>query len=206
MASGFSGLRKVPAEPAAALLDRAGFALGTPLDAPAHASVAEVLTELWARAAQGDVLRLLSAALPMREGVWWACLAARDRLPAGAATTPCLEAAEAWVRAPGEAARQKAAEALASVRPRDATRFAAMAALYSEGTAGTGDLAAHPVPKGAARQMVLAANLDALCEAPDPQAQFRVIVARGLDLARGGNGQGSGQGSGQGGGGRMGGA
>ena len=189
MSGGFTGLRKVPASPAAALLERAGFRLGMPLDAPAHASVAEVLTELWGRTAQGDVLRVLAASLPMREGDWWACLAARDRLPEGAATTPCLEAAEAWVRSPGDEARRNAAEALADVAPRDTTRFPALAALYSEGTIGTGDLAGHPAPKGAARQMILAANIDAMCEAPDPPAHFRVLVARGVDIARGGNGR-----------------
>ena len=189
MAGGFTGLRKVPAEPAAALLDRAGLSLGTALGAPPHASVAEVLTELWSQAAQGDVLRVLSAALPVREGVWWACLAARDRLPPGADATPCLEAAEAWVRAPGDETRRRAAEAVADVGPRDMTRFPALAALYSDGTIGTGDLAGHPAPKGAARQMVLAANIDAMCEAPDPHAHFRVLVARGVDIARGGNGR-----------------
>lgn len=190
MSGGFTGLRKVPAEPAAALLERAGFRLGVPLDAPAHASVAEVLTELWGRTAQGDVLRVLAASLPMREGVWWACLAARDRL-SGGAVTPCLEAAEAWVRAPGEDARQKAADALSDVGPRDVTRFPALAALYSDGTIGTGELAGHPAPKGAARQMMLAANIDAMCEAPDPQGHFRTLVARGVDIARGGNGRGN---------------
>ena len=190
MSGGFTGLRKVPAEPATVLLERAGLALSEPVKAPAHASVGEVLTELWARGAQGDVLRLLAAALPMREAVWWACLAGRDLLPPGAATTPCLDAAEGWVRAPDDASRQRAADAVAAVAPRDATRFPAMAALYSDGTVGPGDMAAHPAPKGAARQMVLAANVDAMCEAADPQAQFRVIVARGLDIARGGNGRG----------------
>ncbi|MBC7740321.1 MAG: hypothetical protein H7245_24645, partial [Candidatus Saccharibacteria bacterium] len=98
----FLNLTKIPKQPAARMLAMANAELETELSAPASASVETVLQELYEKGALIDMLRLLSVALPARERVWWACLAARDTLKSGAKLPPPLAAAEAWVFKPTE--------------------------------------------------------------------------------------------------------
>jgi hypothetical protein len=87
---------EIPAE-AAALL--AG--IGTPAEAIGALAAAEFLAE---------AARLAAHALPRREAVWWACMCARHTAPAEPpplAVQVC-EAAETWVRRPGEDAGRAA--------------------------------------------------------------------------------------------------
>ncbi|OZA10157.1 MAG: hypothetical protein B7Y02_11245, partial [Rhodobacterales bacterium 17-64-5] len=90
MSERFSGLTKLIRQPAARLLAHANAELDTELTSPASASVEVVLAELDQKGAVIDMLRLLSVALPPRERVWWACLAARDSLAPGAKVPPPL--------------------------------------------------------------------------------------------------------------------
>lgn len=186
----FADLKKVPRQPAARLLALANARLGTPVSAPASAPVEAVLAELSQKGALVDMLRLLSVALPARERVWWACLAARDVIGAGAEPPPPLKAAEAWVFKPTEETREAARAALELADVNDDTVHCATGVLYCDGTLGPGPLAEHAAPPGAAEICAFAMNVIALGKRPDDFPVFgQLLVDRALDIARGGNGR-----------------
>jgi hypothetical protein len=161
----------------------------TPIDAPARASVAEVLAEFEAKGALIDMLLLLAHALPPREATWWACLAARDILLEGAAPTASLKAAEAWVFRPGIETRAQAREAFDAAGNEDDTFFCAMAASFADGTLGPGELDDYDAPPGAVGGAVFGMVLTSLFDDEDQvEARGPLLLARALDIARGGNG------------------
>jgi hypothetical protein len=187
----FQNLKKLLNDPAAKLLAQANIKLDTKLKAPASAPVPVVLAELDAAGAVLDMLQLLSVALPGREATWWACLAARDIL--GAETKkvpPSLAAAEAWVFKPTEENRAHARVALETAEVGDDTTFCAMAALYTAGSLGPNELSDYPAPPGGVSAAVLAMNmLSASAHAKKAAAHMQMLLDRGLDIARGGNGR-----------------
>lgn len=184
-------MTKVPQAPAARILADANARLTAKLDAPASAALEEVLEELDGKGAQVDILRLLGAALPPRERVWWACLAARDFVGAAPENnTPALAASEAWVFRPTDENREKASEAMDVSEPDDDTIHCAMGVLYSDGTLGPGDLAGHAAPPGAAEVVAFAMNVIAMDHHQgDLDAYVQLLIDRGVDIARGGNGK-----------------
>lgn len=187
----FEALRKLPDEPAAKLLARGNAKLQTTLDAPASASVAEVLSELDAKGALIDMLKLLAYTLPPRETTWWACLSARDILSADAsALPPPLKAAEDWVLQPSEETRAGARAALDSAPNDDKTVLCAMAASFADGTLGPGELDDYDAPPGAVGGAVFGITLTALFHDEDQvEVRGQWLLERALDIARGGNGQ-----------------
>ncbi|SFH79856.1 DUF6931 family protein [Albimonas pacifica] len=186
----FEGLRKLSPEPAAKILAGVGAVLETPVEAPARALVPEVLAELEAKGATVDMLRLLAHALPPREAVWWACLSARDLLPADRAAPTPLAAAEAWVLRPGPETRARARAALEAAHHLDDTSLCAMAASMADGTLGPGELDDYPAPPGAVAGAAHAlAVLSMFRDAERAAAQGAWLVARALDIARGGGGR-----------------
>ncbi|MCR9108563.1 hypothetical protein [Marivita sp. XM-24bin2] len=191
MAGRFSNLTKIPTDPAAKLLAQANMKLETRLDAPASASVEDVLSELDAKGANVDLLRLLSIALPPRERVWWACLAARDIVGAGVDNeTPSLQASEAWVFRPGDETREKAIASTEHADNDDVTVHCAMAVMYSDGTSGTGDLAQVPAPPGGSSIAAFAMNVEAIATRTDDfDAYIQELIDRAVDIGRGGNGK-----------------
>lgn len=190
MTTRFADLKKIPREPAARLLAKANARLQTRLRAPAAAPIETVLAELEAASAWVDIIRLLSAALPPRERVWWACLAARDLIGAEAKPTPTLAAAEAWVFKPTEENRVALRAALDGADVYDDCTLCATAALFADGTLGPGEHAHHPAPPGAAEAAAFGMNLLALGHAKGPfPAEANALIDRALDIARGGNGR-----------------
>ncbi len=193
MGERFDNLRKIPKEPAARLLALANARLTTPVRTPASADVATVLAALEAAGAAEaavDMLRLLSAALPPRERVWWACLAGRDLTGPDAKPPATLAAAEAWVFKPTEENRAAARAALDTADPDDAASLCAVAAVFADGTMGPGDLAAHPAPPGASQAAAFGMNLRAIGTGGDDfAAEAGRLIDRALDIARGGNGR-----------------
>ncbi|MGQ0565409.1 MAG: DUF6931 family protein [Gemmobacter sp.] len=191
MSTRYENLKKIPPEPAAKLLASANTKLQTKLAAPASAPVATVLKELEEKAAKIDVLRLLSVVIPAREATWWACLAARD-LIGGADVKPVpppLACAERWVFKPTQENRQLARQAFEGAEMDDDTAYCAMAALYADGTLGPGDMNQHPAPPNGVSAAVLAMNLIAMRANVDRmQVYLDILIDRGLDIARGGNG------------------
>lgn len=189
MTERFTDLKKLPSAPAARLMANAGLKLSTRLKAPASASVAAVLSELETRQAWVDMVLLLAVALPPREGVWWACLAARDILGAAPPTT-CLAAAEAWVFKPAEEdLRLQLQSVVDAAEIDDPASHCATAALYAPGNMGPGEMAEHPAPPAVVAASIFAMNMDSIKGRDDPIARMRFLIERALDIARGGNGR-----------------
>ena len=192
MSTRFENLKKIPPEPAAKLLANANTKLQTKLAAPASAPVGTVLKELEEKAAKIDILRLLSVAIPAREATWWACLAARDLIggPDVKPVPPPLACAERWVFKPTQENRQLAREAFEGAELDDDTAYCAMAALYADGTLGPGEMNQHPAPPNGVSAAVLAMNMIAMrANVERMQVYLDILIDRGLDIARGGNGK-----------------
>lgn len=187
----FKDMIKIPRDPAAKLLADARAQLATPIQAPASAPVDVVLAELDAKGELIDMLHLLAIALPPRERVWWACLAARDYVGPKTEKDPRpLAAAEAWVFDPNDDNRSAASDAVDQAYVDDDTVHCALAALYFDGTLGPGDLAKYPAPAGAASAAAFGMNIVALGELSDRFEEHGVIlIDRAVDIARGGNGR-----------------
>ncbi len=195
-ASRFEGLKKLPEKPAAQVLREVEVELKTPLKCPETASISEVLTELAGEPdkivpAEIDMMRLLAQAMPRREAVWWSCLAARDIVGHTKKDVPkCLETAEAWVFRPGDDTRRAAFEAMKVAKPFDDTSLCAMVAVYASGSFGPDELEEAVVPPGVFGNIVLGMLLTSLGAAPaDEFDRGQVLIDRGLDIARGGNGR-----------------
>jgi uncharacterized protein DUF6931 len=189
MSERFKDLKKIPDAPASRILAMAQIKLGTEIAAPASASVQQVLEELETLDAPVDILLLLAFALPPRESVWWACLAARDLVgPGKEAATPSLKAAEAWVFSPTPENRENARVAMETAFNDDDTSLCAVAAFYAEGNMGEGDMAGLEAPPAALGAAVFGMNMEALGAADDFFAHMERVTDRGLDIARGGNG------------------
>ena len=184
-------LKKISKEPVAKLMANAGLKLETDLGLPTVAGVGEYLTALDRQAAHIDILKLLSVALPPREAVWWACLAAEDIAGAsGKKEPPALAAAKAWVYKPDDENREAVQVAMQNADFDDGTVLCALAAYYADGSVGTGDLKEHPAPPGSVPASVLAQNVSALdVHGDDVEATFDLMIRRALDIARGGNGK-----------------
>lgn len=186
----FTGLTKIPDQPAARLLSLAGARLGVKLEAPASALVPEVLSELERKGAMVDILRMLAVALPPRERVWWACLAARDLVDGGLATPTIVEAVEVWVRKPVEDNLIPVRRAVDAADPDDDTTLAGHAALNAMGRMGPQDLANFEAPPGASEVYALVMNAKSLTmDDIDPEARAQLLIDRALDIARGGQGE-----------------
>jgi hypothetical protein len=188
--SAYRDLKKLPGTPAAKILGQCNVVLQTRLDAPASASVADVLTELEAKGALLDMLQLLAHSLPPREATWWACLSARDMVPEGAAIPAPLKAAETWVFQPGVESRTRAREALDSAGNEDETVLCAMAASFADGTLGPGELEDYEAPPGAVGGAVFGMALISLFHDEEKvETRGPLLLARALDIARGGSGK-----------------
>lgn len=136
-----------------------------------------------------DALRLIAHALPKREAVWWACMCARLR-PEPAALAS-LEAAETWVRQPGEAHRRAAMAAAEAGAFRHAEDWAAVAAFWSGGSMSPeGQPMVEPAGNltgvAVASSIILAAMRQSPERAP---ARMRQFLASARDIAAGGAGR-----------------
>ena len=183
----FDQLKKLPPDPAARLLSMKNFKLETPLKSPASAPVPAVLDELQSEGAPFDIMRLLAVALPPREAVWWACLAARDIVGHEAKQVPRpLAMAEQWVFKPNDDTREAARAAMETAEMNDDTVYCAMAAAYADGMIQP-DVAAPPNAVPAAVMCMLVIALGVHAEVFEDHTDL--LIARGLDIARGGNGR-----------------
>lgn len=185
----FIALKKLPDHPAARTLAQSNVVLQTPLEAPASACAATLLSELDSKGAQIDMLQLLAHTLPPREGTWWACLAARDILADADKLTPSIKAAEAWVLQPSLETRTNARAALDTAPNEDETVLCAMAASFADGTLGPGEYEDYDAPPGAVGGAVFGMMLLSLFDQEDEvEARGTLLLDRALDIARGGNG------------------
>ena len=133
--------------------------------------------------------QVLAHALPVRERVWFACLAAQRLLPPEVKSSPCLTAARAWVYKPNIKTRENVAKAIAEAQPDDPTVLAADAAFH--GIVGGLDDEVKS-PPAACSAMVFAAVIQALFDGENEEAlqqNWHDLVACGVNIAQGGNGQ-----------------
>ena len=191
MSERYQNLTKVQKQPVAKMLANCGMKLNVELSAPASAMADVVLAELDQKKEWLELLKVMSVILPPRERVWCACLAARDFIGAKSKKDPLpLAAAETWVFEPNETNREAVFHALQDTDPGDDTVHCGSAALYYNGTLGTGDMAEHPAPPGGAELSAFVMNVVALGHHSDKfDSHMQLLIDRALDIARGGNGR-----------------
>jgi len=160
----------------------------------------EAVIERFAKADHGpEAMRLLAFALPKREAVWWACLAARadiaaDPKPARPAQITCLEAAEAWVYKPVEDRRLACYRAAQACNPDRPAVMVALAAAFSGGSLTPPDsppeVQAVPPDDSLTPQMVGHTLVMATYRIDPVTAPKRLdrFLDQGRDIARGGTG------------------
>ena len=140
-----------------------------------------------------DAARFLSFALPIREGVWWSCVVARVNLPSEppADTLSALQAAEAWVYSPeDDGIRRKCLACAEALKFDGAASYAALAAFWSGGSMAPEGLPEVVPDPSLGPTGVGAAILLAVTNGPPVQMndRFRDAIARGIEVANGGNG------------------
>lgn len=186
MNSAFSGLVKIEKRSAGEVV-RLGkvkfpFRPETKPDDP----VVALIEELVAQNLMMDALKMLALALPPREGVWWGCLAARDLLPPDE-KTKALTAAEAWVFKPSQNTK-KALEpfSLEAEKPDQLMCEAGFNVPLPD------DEAPPTGPPHLPGLLIFSAQLQSFYapDIPDDiNRQGQLLLGRGLDIAKGGNGQ-----------------
>jgi uncharacterized protein DUF6931 len=140
-----------------------------------------------------DALRLVACALPPREGVWWAFVAAQHAsqltLDPPVVVTPAVSAAlaavERWVKQPDEEARRGAWAAADAAGMETAAGAAAAAAFFTGGSVAPAGVASVPPPAGLHCTLAGAAVL--VAAASDP-AHFAPLVEaylnQGLEIIK----------------------
>ncbi len=150
-------------------------------------SPAALLAEWLEAGSHTEAVAFLAHALPVREGVWWAWLCARDA--AGENASPEVSALLAtiheWIADPRDEHRRAAfgwAETMGFGTP---WGLAALAVFFSGGSLAPPSL--EPVAPGeldSAKAVVGAVALAAATSRPDdPTAAFREFITRGTQLA-----------------------
>ncbi len=156
---------------------------------------AAYLTQLLQREMWEDAAVTLAAALPHREAVWWACLAARQALgtPLPEKLAPALEAAEAWVYKPTEDHRYRAQETTEAIGFEGPAGLAALAAFFAGPNLAPPNPELTPVEPPPHLVAVFVATAVKLASAADDSeaiaARYRWLLAQGLDIATGGSGK-----------------
>lgn len=130
-------------------------------------------------------VRFLAYALPEREAVWWACACVAHT--GGAEVTAderrALDAAEAWVRHPGERMAQEAAWAAADAGPGKPGAWPALAAFWSAASASLDGQA------GAGVETAVVRAADRGGDAARRPERLRRFIESGRDIAAGGAGR-----------------
>jgi hypothetical protein len=187
-----SELRKITGAPAeiCALfpLSAEGRALLEP-DVSAGAFIDRLSAEgLWI-----DAVRFLAHALPKREAVWWACLAARAALGDAPPETlrQAVETAEAWVYRPNEDNRRAAMGAATAAGSDNPASWAAHGAFWSGGSLTAPDAPVVPPGETLTAQAVAGAVCLAVVQREPARAaeKYRGFITQGLDIAAGGTGR-----------------
>jgi len=185
----FDNLSRIPDEKFAPWAKKNRIEVPPEVVVPENANISQGLEALYNGSAQPEFLFALSYALPARQGVWFACMAARDMLEKDAEPTPAIKAAEAWVFKPNVASREATFKIINNADPDDLTVVAAESAFHGI-TKGLEDEVLSP--PAASPAMVFSAALQSLLVDEDPdvtEKKWTLLVARGLNIASGGNGK-----------------
>ncbi len=158
-----------------------------------EADPAQAFERLRARGFLTEAARLLAHALPRREAVWWACMCARHTAPADLpeADRAALEAAEQWVRRPGDEIRREAfghAERAGFGTPE---AWASVAAFWcGDSMSPLGQPKTPPPPHLAGTAVAGAVVLAAVRARPERREQrLSRFLASGQEIAGGGAGR-----------------
>lgn len=173
------------------LLERAAVSDEGRETAAAAADVDALLLHLTAGGHVIDALRVVGAALPPREGVWWAWAAATHAArvaPAKAGTEAmlaALAATEQWISAPDDTKR-RAAWAEANTAGTDSPAGCAAAAVFFvTGSIAPAEIPPIPPPPGLHSTMVaLAAILAASLDPAHFEALARAYITQGLEVVK----------------------
>jgi hypothetical protein len=140
-----------------------------------------------------EAVTFLAHALPRREGVWWACQAARtlDLGDEAALARRTVRATEAWVFAPDDAMRRTAMELAEALGLEGAPAWAAVAAFWAGDNLAPADQPAVPPPDYLWCHAVNGSVLLAAAAGPADQvaARQRTLLDQGVDIAAGGTGR-----------------
>ncbi|MBB4000433.1 DUF6931 family protein [Aureimonas pseudogalii] len=139
-----------------------------------------------------DAVRFLAFALPVREGVWWACMAG-SAVPGATSIDPdpAYRAAQDWVYETTDERRFLCLQAAESVQSATPGAYAALAAFWSGGSMaplGLPEVLPDPVlaPTGIAASILLAVAAGN----PERAASFfQDVIDRGIDIGNGGDGR-----------------
>ncbi|HTK53363.1 MAG TPA: hypothetical protein VL308_15845 [Gemmatimonadaceae bacterium] len=139
-----------------------------------------------------EAFRVIAAALPPREGVWWAWVSARHatQLAAEGREPPAklaaaLAAVEQWIANPDDDRRRAAWAAAQAAGLETAAGCAASAVFFTSGSVAPADVAPVPPPAGIDR--MLAGNAVALAVSVHPQhleALAGAYIAQGLEVVK----------------------
>jgi hypothetical protein len=163
----------------------------TPLIASATDG-ASLVQALSTNSRAADALRVIAAALPPREGVWWAWVSARHAAqlaaPNGTPAPPisaALTAVERWISNPDDDARRAAWAAGERAGLETAAGCTAAAVFFSSGSVAPPDV--PPVPPPAGIDSMLVGNAVAIAAAAHP-AHFEALagayLAQGLEVVK----------------------
>ena len=139
-----------------------------------------------------EAFRVMAAALPPREGVWWAWVSARHATQlaaSGGEPAPPLAAAlaavEQWIANPDDDRRRAAWSAGQAAGLETAAGCAASAVFFTSGSVAPPDVT--PVPPPAGINGLLVSNAVALAAAAHPQhfeALAGAYIAQGLEVVK----------------------
>jgi len=160
--------------------------------AAASADGASLVQALVADGKAPEALRVIAAALPPREGVWWAWVSARHAAQLAAAgaeppapLTAALAAVEQWIANPDDDRRRAAWAAAQAAGLETAAGCAAGAVFFTSGSVAPADVAPVPPPAGIDR--MLTGNAVGLAAAVHPQhfeALAGAYIAQGLEVVK----------------------
>jgi len=155
------------------------------------ATPARFIESMMGAACFNDAVKFLAHALPKREAVWWACLAARHALNSDPDQEAAVLAAETWAARPTEEHRLIAKQIAEKTAFKTAASWAATSAWWSAGSmAEPGQPEVPPPPFLYAQAVASAICLAAVL--PDPinaDKRYQRYLSQGLDLAMGGRGE-----------------
>ena len=158
-----------------------------------QASVADFLSALMAAELMTDAVAVMSRALPKREAVWWACLAARTMVDAQTppAVVAAIEAAEAWVYRPSDETRRAAMDRAQATKFDHPGVWAAVGAFWSGGSMAPPNLPSVPPAEHLTGVAVAGAvNLSAVMREPQyAKDKLEAFLGQAVDIANGGNGR-----------------
>jgi hypothetical protein len=140
----------------------------------------------------GDAVRFVAFSLPIREGIWWACVVAHSAIAEPTEREgACLEHAAAWVYEPSEERRRQCMAAAESSSFQGAAAYAALAVFWSGGSLAPEGMPEAPADPSLGPIGVGASVLLSITQGDPLQLgpRFKAAIRRATDIANGGNGR-----------------